>query len=310
METNYLKEFIAFSKTMSFAQASEELYISQPTLRAHLKTIEDELGSPLTLKRDGRLDLSPAGKFFLKKAREIVEFSESAFEECREYSKGAVLVTASDLGYTLFDEMLDEARVEYGVRNPGKNIDVRLSQGMRSNIESLQNESVDLALFSHVRENQGAGAIEKPDFPEGIASFYYSSEETVFWATKESPLFEKDAVAPDDLEGLTLLLGNSQNMISAGESIKALLASKGSNVSVNNCPFVSYYEYLFSGTPDSFGISYKGASPQRSDFRIFEIEGCPIESDLFVLCNIETMGEDGMRFFEVLEDIACRHQPK
>ncbi|WP_172623417.1 LysR family transcriptional regulator [Arabiibacter massiliensis] len=55
METAYLKEYLAFSRTLNYAQAASELFVSQPALRAHIRALEDEVGAPLTVKRNGAL---------------------------------------------------------------------------------------------------------------------------------------------------------------------------------------------------------------------------------------------------------------
>ncbi|RDB62905.1 LysR family transcriptional regulator [Eggerthella sinensis] len=59
MEINHLREYIAFSTTMSFARTAKELFLSAPTLRSHIKLIESELGVPLLAKRDDRIEFTP-----------------------------------------------------------------------------------------------------------------------------------------------------------------------------------------------------------------------------------------------------------
>ncbi len=53
MNVSFMKEFITFVKTLNYTKAANELFLSQPTLRAHIRAIECELGGPLVAKRDG-----------------------------------------------------------------------------------------------------------------------------------------------------------------------------------------------------------------------------------------------------------------
>lgn len=306
METDYLKEFIAFSRSLNYAQTAEDLYLSQPTLRSHIKSLEDELGAPLTCKRGGQIDLSPVGKVFLRKAREIIEFNEKAFQECREYFEGTTSITVSNLSHPLFDELINAAREEYRVRYPEKNIDIRLSSGMFSNVESLQNNLADMALFSHVRRDQSAEEPEVLELPLGIESLFLKTQDLNFWMEASNPLFEKEAIRLADLSGYTLLLGNSSNMIQTGEILREEFKKQGVDIFLDNCPFGSYHEYLLSSTPDSFGIVYQDSVAHHKGLRVFTLEGFPIITDLFILLNKEVLGPDGLEYFRILQKVVAQ----
>lgn len=89
MDTAYLREYIEFSRSLNFAQAAADLFVSPPTLRAHIHALEEEVGAPLTVKRVGQLELSPAGRLFLKRARAIVKLVEESAEECRALAEAS-----------------------------------------------------------------------------------------------------------------------------------------------------------------------------------------------------------------------------
>ncbi|MEG1840287.1 MAG: LysR family transcriptional regulator [Raoultibacter sp.] len=301
MEVGYLREFIVFSKTVSYLQASKELYVSQPTLRAHIRLLEQEVGISLTLKRADKLELSPAGKMLLKKAHDIVAFTDAALDECRDYAKGATAILVGDLGDFAFDSILSDARNLFENLYPSKSIDIRLSSAMCSNIESLQGETVDLVLFSYVRENQKTGKPKKPPLPQKIVSIFYDSEQTLFWIAKDSPLFKKKEIYASDLDGFTLLLGSSENMIHAGKIIQGVFEDNDVTIGVNNCPFASYQEYLFASTKDSFGVATRASVPPGSGCRVFEVPDFSIKSDRFVLYNQDSLDENGRLYIEILK---------
>lgn len=62
METAYLREYIVFSESMSFARAAKDLFVSPPTLRTHIKQLEAEVGDALLVKHGEKIEFTPVGK--------------------------------------------------------------------------------------------------------------------------------------------------------------------------------------------------------------------------------------------------------
>ncbi len=72
MDLYQIRYFLAITETGSFTRAAERLFISQPSLSAGIKKLEQELGVKL-FERGGRRAIpTPAGKFFLEKAKNIL----------------------------------------------------------------------------------------------------------------------------------------------------------------------------------------------------------------------------------------------
>lgn len=75
MEIEYIREFIVLAKLENYIAASEELYISQPSLSKHIKNLESELGVPLFDRTTRRVRLNRFGQAFLPYAKRIAEAS-------------------------------------------------------------------------------------------------------------------------------------------------------------------------------------------------------------------------------------------
>ena len=118
METEHLREYITLSQSLNYAKAAEALFVSQPALRSHVKALEDEVGSPLIVKRDGRLELSMAGRLFLKLARDIVSLSDDALASCRALAENCTTLLVSTMGYAPFEKLLTSAREHLHARHP------------------------------------------------------------------------------------------------------------------------------------------------------------------------------------------------
>lgn len=69
MELNWLRTFIAASQTRNFRKASEQLYISQPSVSVHIKQLEKELGVALFERSNKKVALTEAGRYFVGKLK-------------------------------------------------------------------------------------------------------------------------------------------------------------------------------------------------------------------------------------------------
>lgn len=302
IELRYLEEYVVFTKTLSVPLAAEELFVSQPTLRAHLKAIEEDLGAPLVTRRDSETNLSPVGRLLLRKARDIVSYTNSAIGECRICAQSTEAVFVGDLGYRPFDALLYEARERYREQYDGDSIELYLSNGMCANAEALRDGTVDITLLSHVRGIAGQEELTAPGFPPPIKSLFLDEAEVLFWVLQESPLFSKPSITCHDLEGLTLLLGASENMTAAGTVLHDRLSKCGVMIDVCNMPFSSYPEYRLSGNSSTFGITLRKPEADGA-IRVFRLEDLRVTSDLLVLCDQDTISPAGMRYFDVLSCI-------
>lgn len=68
-----MKEFVALAEIGNFTEASSRLFIAQPTLSKHIKSMEAELGGPLFIRNKRNMELSEMGHMFLPYAKQIVQ---------------------------------------------------------------------------------------------------------------------------------------------------------------------------------------------------------------------------------------------
>lgn len=307
VETSYLKEYIAFSRSLSYAKAADELFISQPTLRSHVRALEDELGIQLTQKRSNRLELSAAGKVFLSRAREIVDLGEQAVEEARAARAEYATVTVGTLGCWWFEEMLLTARKRFEERNPCRHIEVLFASGMYANVESLIEGDADVCLYPHTRSQSLPESEAAVPLPADLACKHLRSEPQTFWLTDENPLFALEVITPRDLTGQAVLVSNTSNMGRVGRIVQRVLREAGAEVEVRNWPFQNYSEYFFSGAADTFGIYMRGIAPdleQRSNFRVFTIEGVDLINDACMVYSRSRLDQCAAAYIDELVALA------
>ena len=79
-----LRYLVALADTRHFGRAAERSFVSQPTLSAQLKKLEDYLGVQLIERAPKRVSLTSAGEEIVERARRILE----AGDEIVELAKG------------------------------------------------------------------------------------------------------------------------------------------------------------------------------------------------------------------------------
>src|SRR5262245_59554168 len=67
-----LRYLVALADTRHFGRAAEQCFVSQPTLSAQLKKLEDYLGVKLVERQPKRVALTDAGEQIVARARRIV----------------------------------------------------------------------------------------------------------------------------------------------------------------------------------------------------------------------------------------------
>ncbi|MGD8784683.1 MAG: LysR family transcriptional regulator [Thioalkalispiraceae bacterium] len=72
MDIDALKTFLEVNQCKHFGQAAKNLYLSQSTVSARIKLIEDRVGLPLFIRQRNNLQLTPAGEKLVKYANNIV----------------------------------------------------------------------------------------------------------------------------------------------------------------------------------------------------------------------------------------------
>ena len=103
-------------KTRSFSRAAQNLYISQPSLSATIKKIENRIGTPLFDRSTTPIQLTECGKEYIRSMEKIMDI-ESGFEN---YLKtGHIAIGGSNL-YTSF--VLPPLLTRFTQRFPAVNI--------------------------------------------------------------------------------------------------------------------------------------------------------------------------------------------
>jgi DNA-binding transcriptional LysR family regulator len=78
IELRHIRHFVAVAEDLHFGKAANRLGISQPPLSQQILALEREIGARLLERSNRRVELTDAGKLFLKEASEILSKVDSA----------------------------------------------------------------------------------------------------------------------------------------------------------------------------------------------------------------------------------------
>ena len=88
MELRHLRYFLAVADEGSLTKAADKLMIAQPPLSRQIRDLEEELGTPLFIRKNHGVTLTEAGVRFRQYASQIITLSGRALEDIRDMEEG------------------------------------------------------------------------------------------------------------------------------------------------------------------------------------------------------------------------------
>lgn len=117
MDIKQLTYFVTIAEEGTITHAANKLHMAQPPLSTQLKLLEDELGIKLIERGARKIKLTDAGKILYKRAKNILEITNSTTKEIEEFRKGTQgtlrLGTISSSGTVLLGKRIIEFNKKY-----------------------------------------------------------------------------------------------------------------------------------------------------------------------------------------------------
>lgn len=154
MTTAQMKYFIELAGCLSFTEAAERLYISQPALSRHISTMEAELNVQLFIRYKNTVRLTPAGSALYNSLQKIYGEYERTVEVVQSVQAGVV----GSLNLGILEEQLVPRQIKavldrFRTENP--NVQLNLSKRSFADlIRGLQQRTLDLAITLEVSLDQ------------------------------------------------------------------------------------------------------------------------------------------------------------
>ncbi len=99
------RTFLAIIETGNFVKAADQLFVTQSTVSARIRTLEDELGQPLFIRSKAGTTLTRAGLVFKRSAEGLIQIWERARQEIA-LPAGAVSILSIGAQFTLWERLL------------------------------------------------------------------------------------------------------------------------------------------------------------------------------------------------------------
>ena len=193
MQIGQLRAFLAVAEQRHFTRAARELGMAQPSVSAHVRRLESELGNELFDRRKGDLRLTVAGEALLPFARRILADVDAARAELSQVgglARGRLSIGATpSLAATLVPPVLARFHTAY----PGIELALREAGSMEL-VAALVEGAVDIAL------------VILPVRHEALETQALLREELVVAVARTHPLAKRRTIALTDLRDVPLVM--------------------------------------------------------------------------------------------------------
>ena len=149
-----LRYLIAIGQQLNFTKAAEQCFVSQSTLSAGLKELEDGLGVQLVERDRQNVSLTPMGKEVIDRAKtllasaeDMVEYAQSAFQKMAGTIRLGVIPTITPF---VLPQILPELRSRY------PDLKVALREDLTANLlQKIHDHQLDFAIIALPYDTEG-----------------------------------------------------------------------------------------------------------------------------------------------------------
>ena len=136
----------------SFSKAAKKLFLTQPTISAHIASLEKELDTRVFVRNTKEVDLSPEGQKLYTYARQILDLTEKIKEEFGRHEEEAKCVTIAASTIPA-QYLLPDILTRFNEKHPGEQLRILESDSAQV-AEQVAEGSVDIGFTGTVLEKK------------------------------------------------------------------------------------------------------------------------------------------------------------
>jgi DNA-binding transcriptional LysR family regulator len=166
VELRHLRYFVTVAEELHFGRAAQRLFLSQPSLSAQIRRLEDQLGTPLFKRTTREVKLTAAGQALFDRAQRILlEVTEAvaAAQDAAGVLSGELRLLFSHGSQLTAEPLL----TGFGARYPGVRVQVLLGQDARL-IEDVARGRADAAFVWELDDHPTLETLHVADEPTGV----------------------------------------------------------------------------------------------------------------------------------------------
>lgn len=153
MNLKQLEAFVEVAQSGSFSKAAKKLFLTQPTISAHIASLEKELDTRVFVRNTKEVSLSPEGQKLYTYARQILDLTEKIREEFGRHDEQepkCVTIAASTIPA---EYLLPDILTKFNEKHPGEQL--RIIESDSSQVaEQVAEGSVDIGFTGTVLEKK------------------------------------------------------------------------------------------------------------------------------------------------------------
>ncbi|KFI60744.1 LysR family transcriptional regulator [Bifidobacterium cuniculi] len=192
MEIRALRVFLAISREGNMTRAADELHVSQPSLSKMVKSLEEELGTKLFVRRSFGLTLTADGRLLRERAQDLVAMADRIEDEFADLGRLAGGTLHFGLAESVHIDVLARAIRQLREESPG--LRYHVDSGVSAQVLGrLDDGAIDFAVLAHE--------------PDGAKYESWAFPEPDVWGVvmrDDSPLAGRERVRVRDLVGYPL----------------------------------------------------------------------------------------------------------
>ena len=199
MNLKQIEAFVQIAEGKSFSKAAKELYLTQPTISAHIASLEKELNARLFVRNTKEVSLSLEGEtlyLYAKKMIELQQEIEKAFGKEGREEKQCIRIVASSINSQY---ILPELMMQFCDKYKGEQFHIVETDSLDA-IEQVVNKSADVGFVGTIIEKKSCKFI--PFYRDGLVIITPNTEkyqtiqqenrDNIQWVLEESVLMREE----------------------------------------------------------------------------------------------------------------------
>ena len=193
----HIQEFVRLAECLSFTRASEELFVTQPSLSRHISMMEAELGVKLVARSTRHVRLTNAGKELYPIFAEMLNLYRQAVSKASIHAQGFTGALRIGSSHYMAENYIEERILEFNRLYPDVQVELCYDDPDQC-VRQLMDGSVDL-ITCLLCEAEDKGLIHQR----------FATERLNVLMSADHPLAKRESLSVKELAGSRFIYVNS-----------------------------------------------------------------------------------------------------
>ena len=299
MNLKQLEAFVQVAEGGSFSKAAKELYLTQPTISAHISSLEKELSARLFIRNTKEVSLSKDGKDLYKHAKQMIELEkkiEERFGARGTEGRHCITIAASTIPAQY---LLPKVLLKFSERYPAEQL----------KIMEADSSQVVMQIVDHLADIGFTGTVLEKKHCKYMP--FYKDELAII--TPNTEKYRKYREVPDNIGWLKEehLILREEGSGTRKEAEKQLKAAGMDMSGLDVIASIDNQETIKKAVREGMGVtilSRLAAEDEAEDGRLltFPIPGADDGRDINLVYNKNyQLSRSAERFIKVVKEVYC-----